>query len=61
MSYKVVEASIVADEELERILNQWTAQGYLFSSIHFVTTESSRRPCMAFLFFTSAEESGEKA
>ena len=61
MSYKVVETSVVTDESIESILNHWTAQGYLFSSIHFVTTESSRRPGMAFLFFTSAEESGEQA
>jgi len=60
MAYKVVETCVVTDESIESILNHWTAQGYLFSSIHFVTTESSRRPGMAFLFFTSAEESAEK-
>ena len=61
MAYKVVETSVVTDESIESILNHWTAQGYLFSSIHFVTTESSRRPCMAFLFFTSSAENGEEA
>jgi hypothetical protein len=57
MAYKVVETSTVTDEEIEKILNRWTAEGYSFQSIHFVTTESSRRPKMAFLFFASKEES----
>lgn len=42
---------MVTDEEIEKILNEWTARGYSFSSIHFVATEASRRPGMAFLFF----------
>ena len=61
MAYKVVETSVVTDESIESILNHWTAQGYLFSSIHFVTKESSCRPGMAFIFFTSAVENGEQA
>ncbi len=56
MVYKVVETSIVTDEEIEKILNHWTAEGFSFESVHFVTTESSRRPKMAFLFFTAKEE-----
>lgn len=52
MEYKVVETSTVTDEEIEKLLNHWTAQGYAFESVHFVTTESSRRPKMAFVFFT---------
>lgn len=55
MQYKVVETSTVTDEEIERILNEWTARGYVFEGIHFVTTESSRRPKMAFIFFTLNE------
>ncbi len=51
MAYKVVETSTVTDEEIEKIVNHWTAQGYAFESVHFVTSESSRRPKMAFLFF----------
>lgn len=58
MTYKVVETSTVTDEEIERILNDWTGRGYVFSSIHFVTAESSRRPKMAFVFFIRNEESG---
>jgi hypothetical protein len=58
MEYKVVETSTVTDEEIEKILNRWIAQGYAFESVHFVATESSRRPKMAFVFFTKkrAEE-----
>ena len=52
MEYKVVEMSTVTDEEIEKVLNHWTAQGYSFESVHFVTTESSSRPKMAFVFFT---------
>jgi len=52
MEYKVVETSTVTDEEIEKVLNHWTAKGYSFESVHFVTTESSSRPKMAFVFFT---------
>ena len=56
MQYKVVETSTVTDMEIEGILNEWTGRGYSFASIHFVTTESSRRPGMAFIFFAGSEE-----
>jgi len=59
MSYKVVETSMVTDEEIEKILNHWTALGYTFASIHFVTNEASRRPCMAFIFFLLEEAGGQ--
>jgi len=52
MNYKVVETSTVTDEEIEKILNEWTAKEYVFESIQFVTAVSSKRPTMAFLFFT---------
>ena len=52
MVYKIVETSVVTDEEIERILNEWTAKGYAFESIQFVTQVSSKRPTMAFVFFT---------
>jgi hypothetical protein len=54
MVYKVVETSTVTDEELERILNEWTAKGFVFESVRFVTSVSSKRPTMAFVFFTKA-------
>jgi hypothetical protein len=56
MAYKVVETSSVTDEELEKILNEWTAKGYSFESIQFVNAVCSKRPVMAFVFFTKKEE-----
>ncbi len=58
MMYKVVETCTVTDAELERILNEWTGRGYSFASIQFVSTAASRRPGMAFVFFTQQEEGG---
>jgi hypothetical protein len=55
MIYKVVEICTVTDEEIEKTLNEWAAKGYVFESIQFVTAVSSKRPTMAFLFFTKKE------
>ena len=60
MLYKVVETSTVTDEEIELILNAWTPQGYVFESIQFVTGVSSKRPAMAFLFFTKKDDGGAR-
>jgi len=54
--YKVVETSSVSDEELERILNEWTAKGWTFDNVQFAMRESSKRPSMAFVCFTRADE-----
>ncbi len=58
MLYKVVETSVVTDEALEQILNEWAAQGWQFDGIHFAMREASRRPAMAFVVFTR-ETAGE--
>jgi hypothetical protein len=50
--YKIVETSIVTDEVLEQLVNEWGARGWRFEDIGFVVKDSSRRPVMAFLFFT---------
>jgi hypothetical protein len=50
-TYKVVEVSPVADETLERALNEWTGKGLAFESMHFVMREGSHRPALAYLFF----------
>lgn len=55
MNYKVVETCTVTDEEIERILNEWTTKGFVFESIQFVTTNASKRPSMAFVFFTKKQ------
>jgi hypothetical protein len=50
--YKVVETMVVTDEELERLINETVAEGWLFDGMHFAMTEASKRPAMAFLMFT---------
>jgi len=49
--YKVVELTMVSDEEIEKALNEWTAQGWTFDTMQFAVRDSSRRPSMAFLTF----------
>lgn len=53
-TYAVVEVSPVAEDTLERALNERAASGWSFESIHFVTREGSHRPALAYLFFTRA-------
>ena len=52
IEYKVVELSVVTDESIEQVLNDWTAQGWHFDTIQFVVREASKRPSMAFVLFT---------
>jgi hypothetical protein len=54
--YKVVETSEVSDLEIERILNEWTGEGWTLDTIHFAMRESSKRPAMAFVSFTRRDE-----
>jgi hypothetical protein len=56
LRYKVIELSTVTDEEIESILNEWTAQGWNFDTMHFAMRESSKRPSMAFITFTRETE-----
>jgi hypothetical protein len=53
--YKVVETSDVSDVELERILNEYTKQGWRLDAIQFAMRDSSKRPAMAFVTFTRDE------
>ena len=53
--YKVVETSDVTDAELERILNEWTAEGWRFDTMQFAMRDSSKRPAMAFLTFVKGD------
>ena len=53
--YRVIELSDVSDRSIEAALNGVLAEEYRFESIHFVTQQGSRRPTMAFLFFTRNE------
>jgi hypothetical protein len=54
--YKVVETSQVDDMSLEKVLNEWVAQGWDFDRMQFAMRDASRRPAMAFLFFTREED-----
>ena len=50
--YKVVEIATVTDEEIEKALNSWSAEGWTYDGMHFAMRESSKRPAMAFVTFT---------
>jgi hypothetical protein len=54
--YKVVEVTTVAEDTLEKVLNEWTCLGWRFDSLQFAMRESSRRPAMAFVIFSREEE-----
>jgi len=49
--YKVVEIGMVTDEEIERVLNEWVAEGWKFDGMQFAMRDSSKRPSMAFVTF----------
>lgn len=55
LRYKVVEIAQVTDEEIEKVLNEWTAEGWNFDTIQFAMRDSSKRPSMAFVTFTRDE------
>jgi len=58
----VVELSTVDEGSLERTFNEWTARGWTLDGVQFAMRESSKRPAMAFVFFTrEAEVSAERA
>ncbi len=54
--YKVVEVSVVTEESLEEVLNEWTGKGWRFDGMQFAMRESSKRPSMAFVLFTREGE-----
>lgn len=54
LHYKVVELSTVDEGALERALNEWVPRGWSFDGVQFAMRESSKRPAMAFVFFTRA-------
>src|SRR5512140_1011955 len=61
--YKVVELSAVDEGSLERAINEWVSRGWSWDGVQFAMRESSKRPAMAFVFFTregpqDAEEAG---
>ena len=54
-AYKVVEVAPVSEETLEEALNRWSADGWSFESLHFVSREGSHRPALAYLFFVKGK------
>ena len=58
--YKVIEISTVTDDNLEQIINEWTALGWTLDGIQFAMREASKRPAMAFVLFTREVDNVEK-
>lgn len=56
LRYKVVEIAQVTDEEIEKVLNEWSVEGWTLDTIQFAMRDSSRRPSMAFVTFTREED-----
>lgn len=54
--YKVVELSTVDEASLERTLNDWAKKGWNLDGVQFAMREQSKRPSMAFVFFTREGE-----
>jgi len=52
LHYKVVELSSVDEHSVERTINEWVPMGWKFDGLQFAMRESSKRPSMAFVFFT---------
>jgi hypothetical protein len=50
--YKVIEVSAVDEATLEAAVNGWVRKGWTFDGMHFAMRDSSKRPSMAFIFFT---------
>ncbi len=56
LQYKVVEISTVDEMSIEGVLNAWVPQGWTFDGVQFSTRDASKRPAMAFVFFTRRVE-----
>jgi|GEM_PF-118549 len=56
LQYKVVELSTVDEGTLDRTVNEWSARGWTLDGVQFAMRESSKRPAMAFVFFTREGE-----
>lgn len=59
--YKVVELSTVDEGSLEETVNHWVRRGWNLDGVHFAMRESSKRPSMAFVFFTRPGVAQEEA
>ena len=59
--FKVVEISLVTDQALEDVLNEWTGRGWTFHGVQFAMREASPRPAMAFVILTREEDQRDNA
>jgi len=55
IKYKVVELSYVTEESIEKAVNEWTERGWTFDQMSFAMRDASKRPSMAFIFFSREE------
>ena len=53
--FKFVEISLVTDEAIEEVTNEWVRKGWTLEGIRFAMRDSSRRPAMAFVSFIREE------
>jgi hypothetical protein len=63
LQYKVAELSTVDEQALERVVNEHAARGWALDGVQFAMREQSKRPSMAFVFFTRegpAEDGGRE-
>ena len=56
MEYKVVELTTVTDLDIENTINEWVDKGWNFEYVQFAMREASKRPSMAFIYFTRSDE-----
>ncbi|MFN0061712.1 MAG: DUF4177 domain-containing protein [Myxococcaceae bacterium] len=52
LQYKVVELSTVDERSMEHALNAAVSEGWTFDGVQFAMRDASKRPAMAFVFFT---------
>ena len=53
--FKFVEISLVTDEAIEEVVNEWVRKDWTLEGIRFAMRDSSRRPAMAFVSFIREE------
>jgi hypothetical protein len=51
LRYKFIELSVVTEQTIEDVVNDWVGQGWQLEGIRFVTSEHSKRPAMAYASF----------
>ena len=56
LEYKIVETMVVTDDVIEDLINEWIGKGWDFEYVQFVMRDASKRPSMAFIFFSRTQE-----